>query len=205
MNLDRLKKDELIDLITAYDTYIATAASAGRLNTGWVPVCISEFYSCEYQDVWRAGETFDYMFDYEAHESLFDDDTLVTCNDVRVFTENGQLMCQFDGEDEKRFIRSKIQDIKDGDAFFIGTGLHFADGDAHINRDEPDEPWIVYDTAGDSWFQEDICEPHVCIGTILINNAAKKEQKPALDTMIQKAENVASTIHKTAVEHSFDR
>ncbi len=63
-NLEHLSKDELIDLLKAYDSYIIAAADSGRLSTGWTPVCISEFYSCEYQDVWRQGESFDYMYDY---------------------------------------------------------------------------------------------------------------------------------------------
>ena len=53
-------------------------------------------------------------------------------------------------------IRTRIQDIKKGDVFIAAGELYAAGEDAHKNLDEPDEPWIVYDTAGGSWFEEDI-------------------------------------------------
>ena len=48
---DNFPQETLVDLLKAYDSYISTAAAAGLLTTGWTPVCISEFYDCEYQNV----------------------------------------------------------------------------------------------------------------------------------------------------------
>ena len=191
-NLDQLSKEELIDLLNAYDAYISTAADAGRLTTGWVPVCISEFFSCEYQDVWRAGQTFDYMYGYEEHEAFSQDEPLLSFNNVEIFYEKGLYLCRFEGEDEMRFIRDNIRDIECGDAFFIGTGLHYADADAHQNMDEKDEPWIVYDVGGDAWFQEDIGNPKDCIQAILLAQKEQEFRKPTLDSVIQRAEKETS-------------
>lgn len=62
---DHLKQEELLDLLQAYDRYISEAADANVFRTGWVPVCIEEFYESEYQDVWKAGHPFSEYF-YEA-------------------------------------------------------------------------------------------------------------------------------------------
>lgn len=71
MNLyDNFKQEDLVDLLKAYDSYIATAADAGLLKTGWTPVCVEEFYENEYQNVWQQGESFDYLFDYQYY--MFD-------------------------------------------------------------------------------------------------------------------------------------
>lgn len=193
-NFENLTKDELIDLLKAYDSYIVAAADSGRLKTGWAPVCIAEFYSCEYQEVWLKGDSFDYMYDQEGKENLLEKvGPLVTFNDALIFMENSQMMCRFDGEETKRFVRGKIQDIKDGDAFFVGTGLHYADGDAHQNMDEPDDPWIVYDVGGDCWFEEDIEDVRACVEALHLSQGNKKAEKPRLDDMIHGAENRASS------------
>ena len=166
---DNFNQKDLVDLLKAYDSYISNAAEAGLLTTGWTPVCVEEFYHHEYQNVWdpqKGDASFDYM--YEASESYSMEEGPVPAtepnriyeieatNGARIFMEAGQLMAQFPDEDEKRHLRSHIQDILDGDAFIVGTGVHHADGDAHQNMDEPDEPWIVYDVGGDSWFIGDI-------------------------------------------------
>ena len=191
-NFDNLTKEELIDLLKAYDAYISTAADAGRLNTGWVPVCISEFFSGEYQDVWRAGQNFDYMYGYDEHAALSAAKPLLSFNNAEIYFENGLYLCRFDGEDKMRCIRDNIRDIEAGDAFFIGTGLHYADGDAHQNMDEKDEPWIVYDVGGDAWFQEDIGTPKTCITAILLAQKEQEFRKPTLDSVIQNAEKEVS-------------
>lgn len=53
-------------------------------------------------------------------------------------------------------IKTKIQDIKKGDKFKVGGVIYTAGEDAHQNFDEHDEPWIIYDTNNNSWFEEDI-------------------------------------------------
>ena len=199
-NLDHLTKEELIDLLNAYDAYIVTAADAGLLKTGWVPVCISEFYNYEYQNVWRAGENFDYMYVGEESEVLLKEDSSFFYENAEIFFENGLYFCRFEGEAEKRLIRDDIRDIKDGDVFFVPSSFKLpiirqALGDSHQNFDEKDEPWIVYDYADDSWFEEDIADPIACIKEILSSQRDKKTVKPSLESVIQTAE-------KSAVERS---
>lgn len=46
--LEELSKEELLDLIDAYDRYIQNANDEDRYPDGWYPVCIHEFYDCEY-------------------------------------------------------------------------------------------------------------------------------------------------------------
>ena len=55
-------------------------------------------------------------------------------------------------------IKSKIQEIKAGHLFYVGKerGVRIAAFNAHQNFDESDDPWIVYDTNGDSWFEDDV-------------------------------------------------
>lgn len=196
-NLEHLSKAELIDLLNAYDAYIIAAADSGRLKTGWVPVCVSEFFSCEYQDVWRVGQNFDYMYEYDEHEVSSSEKALLLFEDAEIFFENGTYLCRFVGETEKRIIRDNIRDIKDGDAFFIPSGLRLpllrqACGDSHQNFDEKDEPWIVYDVADDGWFQEAIGNPSACIKAILLSQKEQEFRKPTLDNVIQTAEETAS-------------
>lgn len=53
-------------------------------------------------------------------------------------------------------LRTKIQDIKKEDTFIVNGIMLKAQNDSHQNFDESDEPWIVYDMDGNSWFEEDI-------------------------------------------------
>lgn len=182
MDLEQLSKEELVDLLKAYDAYITAAADAGRLTTGWVPVCIAEFYACEYQEIWCQGETFDYMYDYEAPEQTAALMELLSGHDAHIFFENDQMMCQFNDESEIRFVRSRIQDIKAGDAFFTVTGLHCAAEAAHQNLDEPDALWVVFDLNGDGWFEEDIAA---------VSLAPAAPEKHSLSEKIQQAESKA--------------
>ena len=168
---DHFKQEDLVDLLKAYDSYISNAAEAGLLTTGWTPVCVEEFYQHEYQNVWdpeKGDASFDYMYKESESYSMEEEPAQVPApepsrvyeieaiNGARIFMEAGQLLAQFPDEEKKRPLRSHIWKIRDGDAFIVGTGVHYADGDAHKNTDEPDEPWIVYDAGGDSWFIDDI-------------------------------------------------
>lgn len=47
--LEELGKEELLELLHAYDRYIQNANDENRYSNGWYPVCINEFYDCEYQ------------------------------------------------------------------------------------------------------------------------------------------------------------
>lgn len=170
---DNFKQEDLADLLRAYDSYISTAADAGLLTTGWTPVCVAEFYDTEYQNVWdseKGDESFYYMYDNaEAMVSGVSEQVrpepspgvqkthLIDPNGTSIFTNKaGDLMCQFEDEDEPRHLRSRIQDIQEGDGFIVGSMVRIADDSAHQNLDERDEPWIVYDVSGEGWFEEDI-------------------------------------------------
>lgn len=50
MNLNNLRQHELIKLIESYDRYIQNANNEDLFSMGWIPVCISEYYDCEYQE-----------------------------------------------------------------------------------------------------------------------------------------------------------
>ena len=53
-------------------------------------------------------------------------------------------------------IKSRIQDIKEGDQFYAFGTLRTASEDAHQDLDEPDKLWLVYDEEGEGYFEEDI-------------------------------------------------
>lgn len=69
---DHLKQEELVDLLQAYDQYITEAANANAFRTGWVPVCIEEFFETEYQEIWKADQSFSEYF-YEGVEMAAQD------------------------------------------------------------------------------------------------------------------------------------
>lgn len=48
-----------------------------------------------------------------------------------------------------------IKKIRQGDTFWASNSYHTAAEDAHQNLDEKYNPWIVYDTEGNSYFEED--------------------------------------------------
>lgn len=110
---------------------------------------------------------------FEQQERLFDKEgvskpafapqTVAVLDGAKIIREMTNLFCQFPGEEEKHPLRSRIQDIKEGDAFLIPSSfntvlLRQAAYDAHQDLDEKDEPWIVYDVADDAWFEEDIMD-----------------------------------------------
>ena len=47
--MDQLSKEELLDLLYAYDKYIQEANDDNRYAEGWYPVCIEEFYDNDYE------------------------------------------------------------------------------------------------------------------------------------------------------------
>lgn len=49
MNLSKLKKGELVALIEAYSDYVMEFEP----SEGW-PVCIYEFYDCEWQEYYKS-------------------------------------------------------------------------------------------------------------------------------------------------------
>ena len=90
----------------------------------------------------------------------------IVLNNISVFYRANQLMCRFPEETHDRFLRSRIQDIGEGDAFLVGNDIYLAEWDSHQNFDEPDEPWIVYDNSGNPWFEEDIRNPESVVGIL---------------------------------------
>ena len=49
--LGKLDKKQLLDLMHHYDLYVQEANEENKYETGWLPVCINEFYDCEYQEI----------------------------------------------------------------------------------------------------------------------------------------------------------
>lgn len=47
--IQNLSQSELLDLLAEYDLYIQCANDENAFDNGWRPVCINEFYNCEYQ------------------------------------------------------------------------------------------------------------------------------------------------------------
>lgn len=50
-SIRELSKEELIDLLLEYDAYIQLANDEDSYHDGWRPVCINEFYDCEYREI----------------------------------------------------------------------------------------------------------------------------------------------------------
>ena len=48
---DNISKEELMDLLIAYDKYIQDANDDDSYAKGWYPVCINEFYDNEFQEI----------------------------------------------------------------------------------------------------------------------------------------------------------
>ena len=47
--MESLSKEELLDLLIAYDKYIQEANDDNKYAEGWFPVCIEEFYDNDYE------------------------------------------------------------------------------------------------------------------------------------------------------------
>jgi hypothetical protein len=43
-----ISRSELFGLLNAYDIYIQNSNNEDRYKSGWYPVCINEFYDCEW-------------------------------------------------------------------------------------------------------------------------------------------------------------
>lgn len=52
MNFKLMSKEEMIALISEYDSYIQDANEQEKYDTGWKPVCVSEFYDNEFR-LWK--------------------------------------------------------------------------------------------------------------------------------------------------------
>ena len=127
--------------------------------------------------------------------------TSVFVHNVKIsLAEDGSLLCQFPDETFARPLKSRIQDIKQGDAFFIEYDgvIHIANSDSHQNFDEADTPWFVYDSNEASWFEEDINRSFILEVTDLLHLSACVSQKTPLDSMVKLAEQKAA--HQMAPE-----
>ena len=49
--LENLDKKTLCQLLRQYDAYIQDANEQNLYKEGWLPVCIDEFYDCEFQEI----------------------------------------------------------------------------------------------------------------------------------------------------------
>lgn len=52
--LNILSRDELIELIKAYNSYIQDANDGELYSDGWKPVCVNEFYDNDFE-FWKDG------------------------------------------------------------------------------------------------------------------------------------------------------
>lgn len=50
--LENSSKEELLELLDAYDSYIQDANNGNLYQEGWFPVCINEFYNNDFEH-WR--------------------------------------------------------------------------------------------------------------------------------------------------------
>ena len=50
-DLSKLTKEELLDVLITYDKYIQEANDDNRYRDGWLPVCINEFFDCDYLEM----------------------------------------------------------------------------------------------------------------------------------------------------------
>lgn len=46
-----IQQPELMRLLKAYDNYIQRASDEDLYTSGWRPVCLNEFYDCEFQEL----------------------------------------------------------------------------------------------------------------------------------------------------------
>ena len=47
--MEDLSKEELLELLAAYDKYIQEANDEDKYSEGWYPVCINEFYDNDFE------------------------------------------------------------------------------------------------------------------------------------------------------------
>lgn len=81
---------------------------------------------------------------------------------TKVFlNEDSALCCKLSDEEEPRYLRYRIEDIKEGDAFFFGSGgaIRTTPDNAHFFKDQPvgkEDQWVVYGDDGEVYFEDDI-------------------------------------------------
>lgn len=119
-------------------------------------------------------------------------------DDIEIFLgENGSLYCQLPDEDEPRPLKDRIEDIKEGDAFFFGEDglIRTASDKAHQNFDEPDEPWITYGDDGDCYFEEDIGTALGVKVREVLDKLPAREQEVALEPAEYPLQNYEDAIN----------
>ncbi|AMN31046.1 hypothetical protein [Clostridium perfringens] len=50
-DLERLSKEELLEVVKEYDRYIQDANEEDLYIEGWKPVCVEEFYNNDFQEL----------------------------------------------------------------------------------------------------------------------------------------------------------
>lgn len=109
---------------------------------------------------------------------------------IFVFSAYDNIFCCFEGGDLTHVLRDDIRALKGGDAFVVGEAVLVAQDDAHQNLDEPDEPWIVYDTFGNGWFEEDLSPKECVLGlpnTVCIDRHVKQKHVSKIISAIEKS------------------
>lgn len=90
---------------------------------------------------------------------------LCRCDDVLFFTRqqvflgpDGNLFCRLSDEDTARPLRSRIEDVREGDAFFYGNSgaIRTTSDNASRQEDADGTAWVVYGNDGEVYFEHDI-------------------------------------------------
>lgn len=135
--------------------------------------------------------------------------------DTKILQTSDGFMCQLPDTDNYVPLRTDIQDIKAGDAFILSSDQSFRQGqiliaarDSHQNFDELDEPWIVYDTSENGWFEEDICTDPYTFYTHSNTMEQPQEQrmeKSSLSDQIRQAEARTTPTNAEKETHNIEQ
>lgn len=134
---------------------------------------------------------------------------------VKVMQTPDGFMCQPHDASEYVPLRTDIRDIKAGDAFMLSSEPPFRQGqilvaarDSHQNFDELDEPWIVYDTAENGWFEEDICtDPYIFYthSNTMRQTPEQSGEKSSLSNQIRQAEARTTASNAEKKTHNIEQ
>lgn len=135
--------------------------------------------------------------------------------DTKVLQTKDGFMCQFPDADNYVPLRTDIRDIKAGDAFMLASErlgrqgqILIAARDSHQNFDELDEPWIVYDTSENGWFEEDICtDPYIFYthSNTMRQTPEQSGEKSSLSNQIRQAEARTTASNAEKKTHNIEQ
>lgn len=135
--------------------------------------------------------------------------------DTKVLQTKDGFMCRHPDADNYVPLRTDIRDIQAGDAFMLSSERPFRQGqiliaarDSHQNFDELNEPWVVYDTSENGWFEEDICTDPYTFFTHSNTIEQTQEQgveKSSLSDQIRQAEARTAPTNAEKETHNIEQ